>query len=161
MTNTSTHRYGLFPNARISVAPGPFNLVCWAPECELPVADETLHTQLCVRHLREAWAGFEVIAERDSSVWPNGKPLDHRDVTSEDARGVVYFARVGDLIKIGWTSNVKRRMWSINADAVFHTQPGTRHDERALHAKFNHLLVKGREWFRSDPELLAFIKGLR
>lgn len=139
--------------------PGHFKDQCDLGHCERPVADE-VGIRLCDRHLRKAWAAFEFLAAKDPTMWPNAEPPKRRDVTSVDAHGLVYFARVGELIKIGWTSNLQRRMSSLGADAVFHTQPGTKHDERALHAMFNHLLVKGKEWFRSDPELLNFISEL-
>lgn len=152
----------IWPYARVNVGPfGRFEDVCWAPHCEAPVADLTVGVRLCKRHLQKAWATMEYLAANDPDMWPNGEPLQQRSVRDVEAHGTVYFARVGELIKIGWSSDVDARLSHLHADAVFHTQPGTRHDERALHAKFNHLLVKGREWFRADPELLAYIKGLR
>lgn len=154
-------RIPLFPNARTDLGYGPFHNRCIQYECELTVADESLSSNLCLQHLREAWASFEIYAaDHPEEAWPNAIEPRRRDVTSVDAHGTVYFARVGELIKIGWTSNLSPRMSHLHADAVLFTRPGTRHDEKALHAMFNHLLVRGREWFRPDPELLAFIAEL-
>ncbi len=70
--------------------------------------------------------------------------------------GEIYFARLSDLIKIGFTTNLAERMKDIPHEALLGTKPGTMEDERRCHAAFNHLRVKG-EWFRAEPELLAFI----
>lgn len=151
----------ILPYARVNVGPNRFADACWAEHCEAPVADLSVGVRLCKRHLQKAWAAMEYLAEGDPGMWPDGERPKRLPVTRTDAHGTVYFARVGDLIKIGWTANLQRRMSNLHADAVFHTQPGTRHDERALHAKFHHLLVKGKEWFRPDPELMDYIKDLR
>lgn len=149
---------GYAPRA-VNNGPGRFAKVCDMGHCERIVSDD-IGMHLCDHHLRKAWVAFELRAAKDPSLWPNAEPPKRRDVTSVEAHGVVYFARVGELIKIGWTSNPHKRMSSLQADALLFKRPGTKLDERALHAKFDHLLVKGKEWFRPDPELMAFIAEL-
>lgn len=70
--------------------------------------------------------------------------------------GVVYFARGRDgLIKIGFSSDVGRRMLELGAE-VLATVPGSVGVEFALHDAFADDLV-GDEWFRPSATLLAFI----
>lgn len=77
----------------------------------------------------------------------------------------VYFARVGDRIKIGWSRKVGTRLAQLqtgNAAPVelLATQPGGRTVERRLHEMFAAARVSG-EWFAATPDLLAHIADLR
>jgi len=73
--------------------------------------------------------------------------------------GVVYFIQFGDRIKIGFTSDLKRRMQVLPHDKVLAVIAGTMQDERRCHEKFAHLRLTG-EWFSAGPELLTFINKL-
>jgi len=73
---------------------------------------------------------------------------------------VVYFMRLGDLIKIGYTTNLRQRVSSINPEEVLATEPGGRARERELHKRFAALRVHG-EWFRHEGELAEYISTLR
>ena len=77
-----------------------------------------------------------------------------REPRKRPTEGSVYFLRVGGLIKIGWTSDLERRMREYQPDsrllAVF---PGTVKNEKALHRKFSHLMTHGREWFPIAPQI--------
>ena len=68
--------------------------------------------------------------------------------------GHVYYLRVGDLIKIGFTTDITRRMneYPPNA-AVLAAHPGTQRTERDMHRKFSAHLARGREWFTPHAEL--------
>lgn len=70
----------------------------------------------------------------------------------------VYFARLGDLIKIGISKDPARRARSFNAVLVG-TMDGDREIESALHREFADLRVRG-EWFRAEPRLLSRIGEL-
>lgn len=59
-------------------------------------------------------------------------------------------------MKIGFTTNMVNRMKAVPHEAILGTVPGTMVDERGYHAQFAHLRVTG-EWFRAEPDLLAFI----
>lgn len=76
---------------------------------------------------------------------------------------VIYFLKATESgrIKIGFASNVQRRIASISTSCPEDLQllgccPGTMPEEQALHRKFAHLRIR-REWFRGEPELLAYI----
>lgn len=79
-------------------------------------------------------------------------------VGDPEAQGFVYFARSrlgGDLIKIGYSTNVEKRMESIFGDPLM-VVPGGRELEKELHELFSYCRQEG-EWFAPDPEILAYI----
>lgn len=68
--------------------------------------------------------------------------------------GTVYFLRIGGYIKIGWTSDMTRRMKSYPPDTtLLATMPGTRKDELREHKRFAHLRTHGREWYPLAPQI--------
>lgn len=77
----------------------------------------------------------------------------------------VYFLRMNDLIKIGYTAAIKQRVATLRATMVdpvelLHDIPGDRFSEEYHHWKFEHLRRKG-EWFEAAPELLDYIQSLK
>ncbi len=81
------------------------------------------------------------------------------------ALGWVYFVAThdGQFIKIGWATNVAKRLATLNTAQAkplkLLAKIRTRFAEEAhLHRKFAHLNVRG-EWFRAEPELLAFARS--
>lgn len=73
----------------------------------------------------------------------------------------VYFIRSGDLIKIGYTSDLQNRKSSLQTNnptkiEILKTIPGGYEVEQQLHHKFAHLNKQG-EWFFAAQELLDFI----
>jgi hypothetical protein len=93
---------------------------------------------------------------------------DHRDLLVNQVTGkrrgvhspVVYFARNGSRIKIGWTTNLKSRMasLSLSMSAVAITLPGGPELETDLHGQFYDSHIEG-EWFELTPDLEAFISA--
>lgn len=75
--------------------------------------------------------------------------------------GHVYFLTDGEVVKIGFSSNPKKRVGSIQTG---HAKPLTLlgtivasvMDEMSIHELFSDLRVRG-EWFQATPDLLAFI----
>jgi hypothetical protein len=74
--------------------------------------------------------------------------------------GTVYYMRIGNRVKIGWTSNLKTRMASINPEELLASEPGTRDTERERHQQFDNLRIHG-EWFAMEEPLLSHIESLR
>lgn len=73
---------------------------------------------------------------------------------SEPATGTVYYLRSGGYFKIGWTSNLEKRMKGYPPDTtLLAIHPGTKKDERRIHKRFAHLISNGREWFVLAPEI--------
>lgn len=76
--------------------------------------------------------------------------------------GTIYYLRVGDLVKIGYSADLPRRMKQYPPHAVLLAQhPGTRETERDMHQKLATKLAKGREWFKSCPEVESHIEAVK
>ena len=76
--------------------------------------------------------------------------------------GRVYFMTDDEVIKIGWSGAPKVRINALRSPSkkplrIIGSVLGTMDNERALHHRFAPLLVKPREWFQCDPDLLAYI----
>jgi hypothetical protein len=93
---------------------------------------------------------------------------DHRDLLVNQVTGkrrgvhapVVYFARNGSRVKIGWTANLQARMerLSLRMSAAVLTLPGGPELERDLHGQFAASHIEG-EWFELTPDLESFINA--
>lgn len=74
---------------------------------------------------------------------------------------VIYYAQMGGHIKIGWTSNLKRRMRSYPPNTrLLAVHPGSRKDEKQLHRRFAVHRSHGQEWYPLVPVLLDHIKRM-
>jgi hypothetical protein len=78
---------------------------------------------------------------------------------------LVYYARRGDLIKIGTTTQIKRRLTDQAFDELLAVEPGSFDLEWQRHVQFGGSLANKRrgqnEWFHPGETLLAHIKELR
>jgi len=73
---------------------------------------------------------------------------------------VVYYVRIGNRCKIGYTSNMRGRMATINPEEILATEPGTVDLEQMRHREFAALHSHG-EWFRLEEPLTSHIDRLR
>jgi hypothetical protein len=94
----------------------------------------------------------KLVAEREKE-----KPKHGRDHSC-----IVYFALKGRYIKIGYTTNPRSRIASLQTAThgrvfFYYMTPGGRTLERELHEKFKHLRAKG-EWFLYGKEIKDWIK---
>jgi hypothetical protein len=110
---------------------------------------------LCIDHLAIAHQMFSgILADLvDDSRRRNAA---RKPDPSRRAGGLIYFIRLGNRVKIGFTTNLAHRLSVLPHEEVLGTVPGTMKDEKRCHLAFAHLRVHG-EWFRSDDDLLAFI----
>lgn len=74
----------------------------------------------------------------------------------------IYFLSSGDLIKIGFSDDVKRRINSIRHMSPIPLTllgfiPDDQRKEHAIHKRFDYLRSHG-EWFRKTPELERFVE---
>jgi hypothetical protein len=75
--------------------------------------------------------------------------------------GTVYYLRVGSYIKIGWASDLTKRMKAYPPDSVLlATEPGTRKDEARRHRMFAAHRTHGREWYAMVPSILHHVDTL-
>jgi hypothetical protein len=73
---------------------------------------------------------------------------------------VVYYMRLGDMVKIGWTTNLATRKAKINPQEILATEPGDATVERERHKQFADLRVHG-EWFRLESPLTKWISEVK
>lgn len=105
--------------------------------------------------LRVAAAVHQLTIADDYEAWRQAD----KALRKPPAQPVVYYLRVGDLIKIGTSRNLASRLAVYPPNAtVLATEPGSTDLERWRHEQFNHLLAGRNEWFRADDELLAHIE---
>jgi hypothetical protein len=130
---------------------------CVFPQCESPQTDK-LRLPMCGHHIIKTHrlANMMVADLVPKTVEPAARARPMYSSTS----GLVYFLRFGDLIKIGFTTNLRQRLSSIPHDEVLATVPGTMRDEKHFHQRFAHLR-HAREWFRPGDDLLAYIESIR
>jgi hypothetical protein len=71
----------------------------------------------------------------------------------------VYYMRIGNRIKIGWTTNLTERLKAINPEELVATEEGGRKLEKRRHSQFADLRTHG-EWFRMDEPLIGHLVAL-
>lgn len=78
-----------------------------------------------------------------------------------DAPGWVYYLRVHDKIKIGFSSRIKQRLKSYPPESeLLAVHPGTTSLEHQIHKEFAAFLSHGREWFTPNAALSDHIDGV-
>jgi hypothetical protein len=87
---------------------------------------------------------------------PRAEPKERK---TDPTPGNVYIIQHGNRIKIGFTTQPKRRLADLPHDKVLALIPGDRRLEYAFHQKFNSIRTSG-EWFEAHPELIAFAENL-
>lgn len=150
------------------VEPQGSRRICWYAECPEPATTKA-PVDLCPEHERETVSRlahlivrFDWGAVLDASVAIDAvnRPLDsYRQPAPGPFEGWVYFMRRERLIKIGTTTNVRRRAAELNA-TVLARCPGSYSEEKQLHAKFAAHRRHG-EWFEPAPELMRLINAIR
>lgn len=79
------------------------------------------------------------------------------------AQSVVYYVRIHDHVKIGFTVNLRQRLSGLRVDddALLATEPGGRPEEAARHKQFAAERVGKRENFNPSRRLLSHIEAIR
>lgn len=79
----------------------------------------------------------------------------------QDREGFVYYLRVGERIKVGYSVDVKRRMRAYPPGSqLLAVEPGDRELETQRHRQFAGSRTDGREWFRPTPDILALAEEI-
>lgn len=86
-----------------------------------------------------------------------GRIAEPRREPREDER-LVYFGRVGPLVKIGISFRPGSRCSSLGAELLA-TEQGGRRREEELHRRFHRHHVRA-EWFEASPEILEYVRRL-
>lgn len=157
------------------------DVCCW-PDCFREV--EHADVPLCEGHFRDvgmAWfrdnielvrgvtevASQEIMFDRVRRDAEFRRP--ERDALAEQMRAereagaVVYYLRIGDRIKIGFTVNLPQRLMALRLDpsVVLATEPGGRDVEQRRHREFADERYGRREDFAPSDRLLAHIERLK
>lgn len=125
---------------------------------------------ICLRHASQLYSFLrgriaEVGDDPITSVDAIGDLLEQRDrlnVQPPPSDPVVYYVRIGELIKIGTTGNLRSRMASYPPTReLLATEPGGVDVEAQRLRRFVQYRELGREWFRPGPDLLTHIVSLQ
>lgn len=73
---------------------------------------------------------------------------------------VVYYMRIGNRCKIGFSTNIAARLEAINPEELLATEPGGQAQEAARHGQFRKLHTHG-EWFRYEDALMEHVTQLQ
>jgi len=110
----------------------------------LSAADKNAMLQQAISDARER-------ADRVASVLSGDDPAPGE---------VVYYMRFADRVKIGYSSNLAKRLLNVPNDELLATEPGTMKTEFARHEQFAELRITG-EWFQYAEPLVGHIEGLQ
>lgn len=113
-----------------------------------------------VRHPGAGHSGRMCDPNRDAA-YSNANNLTQ---LSRELGSCVYFIRCDDgAIKIGTTTHIanRKRAFGSGWERILAVIPGDRDDEHNLHVKFAHHLIRGREYFAPDAEIIDHINAIR
>lgn len=117
-------------------------------------------TKFCIAHLTiitfHGWRDEEirskVIGMGGLNPYQDAPPVTRDPLPVE---GHIYFLLSDNAVKIGWTSDLERRMKAYSPGTkILAVMPGTRKDETRMHRKFAHLRTNRREWFAYAPQVM-------
>jgi hypothetical protein len=137
--------------------PAPDTTCVADEECEAP-SIPGCPVPLCVKHLGRVYTfANDHIEQARQAVSTRQRKIGAK--TKAITTGSVYIIRFDSRIKIGFSTNVRQRMYNLHPDEVLAIVPGTMLDEQRVHRRFEALRITG-EWFRSAPDLLQFATNL-
>jgi T5orf172 domain. len=144
---------------RVEAKMAPLRPRCIYPDCDKDSLGAP--TGICMGHAMAVWKVMEdcwddMIASRQNPDSPRQQVIRQRHEAKQRVDSV-YIVKLGDRVKIGFTTNMHQRMRDVPHEEILAVVPGTMQDEARCHAAFAHLRVAG-EWFRAEPELLQFAR---
>lgn len=91
----------------------------------------------------------------------NGNERFRKEPEADLNPGWVYYIRMGDMMKIGYATDVSKRMRAYPPNAeLLAAHPGTKDVEKFMHRRFAEFRERGREWFTLAPEIMEHIAGV-
>jgi hypothetical protein len=155
---------------------------CAWPNCDKSTPQTFAENRIGVLCLDHAWSHYDAMnqylvwrgvtdeleaAALVAALKARQVPLDaYTDEEFADAKaarevGWVYYLRVGDQVKIGFSSDVRRRLRAYPPGSeLLAVEPGDKKLERRRHNEFFEWLAAGREWFEPSAELLKHIQDV-
>ncbi|MGN6245127.1 MAG: GIY-YIG nuclease family protein [Motilibacteraceae bacterium] len=132
-------------------ATAPRRICCW-PKCHTAAV---LDLPMCRPHLAVAHDVYQTVFIDTDRNKPAPAPAPPKPAPE----GTVYYVQVDAHIKIGWTSDLTKRMRGYAPTSrLLATHPGTRADEQRMHKRFAVHRTHGREWYAPVPSLLHHIE---
>ena len=139
---------------------------CRAFDCENNASWDIKTLPLCYDHGLEVARVYEdaILDLRRERL---GEEAMHATEVRERVRGnrepsLVYYARIGDYIKIGYSTRLRRRLATLRVDELLAVEPGGPDLERERHHQFDAERIDlRRENFRPSPALADHIEHLR
>lgn len=154
-----------YTECTVALSTGRFCELSANPDLPFPIC--TRHALMLFRHLQEMLTTAQATtdpldrATLLTTLLAHGLDDDERRWQRHDRDQVVYYVRVGDHIKIGYTSRLEQRIRAYGPTAqLLATEPGTRELERQRLREFADCLVGGKEWFAPSRPLLEHIATL-
>jgi hypothetical protein len=125
--STNTNRHG------IPTLGGTAKPCCW-PGCIFG-ADRNLQLPMCRGHARHTHTAFATVLNREQADLDARIAAQRQEAVKErELHAVIYYAKIGGHIKIGWTSRLDQRMRAYPPNTeLLAVHPGTRADEKKLH----------------------------
>lgn len=130
---------------------------CAMPHCIRERANG-MSMPICAEHTRRVYMEAKGLIDLARAILPPevaaGPNKTKRSMRNTlDQPGRVYFMLLDEgVVKVGFSTNVDGRAKALRAKCVLGHFPGTRHDERAMHARLGPHWIEG-ECFRDCPEV--------
>lgn len=109
---------------------------------------------------RRKLAGTVVVPQQTSPIRKRPTSLPVRYASLQLAIQVVYYARIGNRVKIGTSTNLPTRMQVIRPEEIMVLEAGGFDVEQRRHLQFKALRTHG-EWFKLEGALVEHIAQLR
>lgn len=131
---------------------------CFWPGCKEYGSTDRL--RVCRKHtaiIVNAYADSEWVINKVAEMRELGQPKPKPRTLD----GHVYLLLSDNLVKIGWTSDLDRRLKEYSPGArILAVMPGTKKDEGRLHRKFGDLKTNRREWFTYHPRVMEEVERI-
>jgi hypothetical protein len=144
-------------------------LRCQIVDCWGVAVPESLVCEFCFAQIGQAYVEARTILSSKFQRLDREARLERYEETEaaraerERARSVVYYVRLGDHVKIGYTTCLTARtsQLRVDRDMVLAVEPGWRELEAERHAQFADERQGRREDFNPSRRLLAHIEQVR
>lgn len=144
--------------------------ICIWPACMDPVGNYR-STRMCDDHAQYVAQEFEAaqrVPRTLSELLNDARPAQPESLPTpepepEPREEIIYYVQYAEHIKIGWTTNLERRLKRgfKPGGRLLAVHPGTRSDEAKLHKRFAAYRTHGNEWYAPMPSLLHHIELLK
>lgn len=136
---------------------------CTVQLCSNPSSDR-YRVPFCQEHILYLWSLVEQdMKHKGITVDDYERDQDEQARTraqraADAVPGFIYYLQVGEYLKIGFTTDLQRRVREYPPSArLLARHHGTQDDEKSLHAHFAAFRASGREWYLDVPEIRAHI----